>query len=695
MAVAPGEAVPRQLSLPQELVLMLLNEESGYFRQVPGWNLNCAFVGAGLAELSLIGRIDTDMESLQLLDSTPTGHSALDSILEAIAAEPVQRNAQYWVEVLAPRAAAFIDVALERLTEMNILQHHEGEFWTLTHSAWQADMPGDAASATAAGFVRSRIARVIYDNEIPDPRDVILISLLSTCDVLRFVFQLEPEAEERIELVRRMDLIGQAIANAVAQNLASPLVRRSGLKRDIPRVKALRVLRNPHVRDGNLPALFAGMYREYGPVFELRPPFQEPMTILAGPEVNRWAQREGRLHLTSTKYLEGLEKVYGAHGIIPALDSSDHFRMRKAIQPSYSRARLEEQLDSLYAHVRTHMAEWNVGDTYRAKSMSRLLTNAQISPIVVSIDSQDIVEDLIEYKERALNTRVANMMPKFLLHTPAMRRAAKSIDVMLERIERTHTATQRAGGPRDIIDDFLSLHASDPQLLPESSLKFSLSAPLLASMYLGDGLGFALYAMATQPELYERIRAEAEVIFADGDPGSEVFQSPQVDVTRRFVMESLRMYPVVPGSLRDVMNSCAVADYALPLGARVLIMQTASHYLEENFPEPYQFDIDRYLPGREEHRSTAYAPFGLGTHTCLGQRWVELQMAINLLMVAYYFDIEVRPSNAKLRINPFPSLTVSNRLKFVIAGQRREIPPPGEATATSASAPVMGCPVAH
>ena len=50
-----------------------------------------------------------------------------------------------------------------------------------------------------------------------------------------------------------------------------------------------------------------------------------------------------------------------------------------------------------------------------------------------------------------------------------------------------HTAAQRAGCPHAIwADDFLSLHASDPQFLPESNLRFVLSAPLIASVYLGD-----------------------------------------------------------------------------------------------------------------------------------------------------------------------------------------------------------------
>ena len=62
------------LTLPEELIVMLLNQETGYFHQVPGWDLNCAVIGAVLAELSLVSRIDTDMESLILLDDSEVGN---------------------------------------------------------------------------------------------------------------------------------------------------------------------------------------------------------------------------------------------------------------------------------------------------------------------------------------------------------------------------------------------------------------------------------------------------------------------------------------------------------------------------------------------------------------------------------------------------------------------------------------------
>ena len=63
--------------MTQELILMLLNEETGYFHQV---------VGAVLVELSLRSRIDTDEEALFLVDEAETGNPALDPILKEIAA---------------------------------------------------------------------------------------------------------------------------------------------------------------------------------------------------------------------------------------------------------------------------------------------------------------------------------------------------------------------------------------------------------------------------------------------------------------------------------------------------------------------------------------------------------------------------------------------------------------------------------
>ncbi len=664
----------RALSLPEELVLMLLNEESGHFYQVPGWDLNCTTAGAVLAELSLMGRIDTDPESLFIIDRRETGDPALDPILREIVNEPTQRNAQYWIERLATRAESIIDITLDRLVDLDILEHHEGEFWTLSKTFLQAQLSSAQTESAGAQFVRRRIVREIFTDEIPDPRDAIIIALINTCDVLRFMFQLDDEIEERIQSICRISLLGRSIADAVSHNIAAPLLRRSAFTGKIPTVSLRKTMFNPHLRGGNVAGLFADLAKQYGPVFRISPPFRESMVFLAGPETNRWVHRHGRTYLRAKDYFSDFENVYGASGVMPSLDGADHFRMRKAMSPAYSRGRLESQLDILYNSARGHMRDWQVGEALPATNLSRMLVNAQLSQLFISVDSQDIFEDLAKYKERALLTHILKVLPKFMLNTPGMRRKARAVDTLLERIQSCHTPAQRAGAPRDLADDWLSLHASDPQFVPETTLRFQLSAALVASVYLGDALSFALYAMASQPELYGRIRAEADALFDNGDPGGEDFTLQAIDVTHRFLMESLRLYPIVPMSLRNVMNTCVVEGFELPAGTQVYIATTATHFMEDIFPDPFTFDIDRYLPPREEHRLPGYAPFGLGTHTCLGSRWMELQLAINLLLVAHHFNIEVFPANYKLRFNPLPSLKPSKKLKFRIAERRREIP---------------------
>ena len=62
--------------------------------------------------------------------------------------------------------------------------------------------------------------------------------------------------------------------------------------------------------------------------------------------------------------------------------------------------------------------------------------------------------------------------------------------------------------------------------------------------------------------------------------------------------------------------------------------------MEDVFPDPFTFDIDRYLPPRNEHYSPGYAPFGLGTHKCMGSRWAEMHIALNVLMLAHHFTFD-------------------------------------------------------
>ena len=67
-----------KLRFVEEIILLLLEDEGGRFVRVPTWSMNYALAGAVLMDLALEDRIDTDLEGLVLIDSTPLGDSLLD-----------------------------------------------------------------------------------------------------------------------------------------------------------------------------------------------------------------------------------------------------------------------------------------------------------------------------------------------------------------------------------------------------------------------------------------------------------------------------------------------------------------------------------------------------------------------------------------------------------------------------------------
>ena len=179
-------------------------------------------------------------------------------------------------------------------------------------------------------------------------------------------------------------------------------------------------------------------------MFQIRPPFSEPMIFLAGTETNHWAHRRGRMYLRARDYFVDFEKVYGAAGCCPRSTARTISGCASPCQRPIP-AEAGGQMDELYGRARTHMAQWKVGDTYPATGMSRRMINSQISPFMVGVETQDIIDDLLKFKERALSVHIMKIMPPFMLKTPGMRRRVKFIETLLERIQSVHTPAQRLG----------------------------------------------------------------------------------------------------------------------------------------------------------------------------------------------------------------------------------------------------------
>ena len=199
------------LRFVEEIILLLLRDEGGRFINVPRWSLDYALAGGVLMDLAMEDRIDTDLQSLVLLDDTPTGDDLLDPTLAEIAAAD-KHSTRYWVERVAERAAAIHEEGLNRLVNHGILEREDDRMLWVFRTRRYPLVDGQADRE-----VKLRIMGVLLSDEIPDPRDVMLICLADACRIFnRLLSRQELErASERIAQVRKLDLIGQAMTQAI------------------------------------------------------------------------------------------------------------------------------------------------------------------------------------------------------------------------------------------------------------------------------------------------------------------------------------------------------------------------------------------------------------------------------------------------------------------------------------------------
>ena len=658
----------------EEVLLSLLNEETGYFVPIPEWQLSCVLAGSVLIDLALENRIDSDLKTLILVDPTPTGDILLDPVLEEIVGDTEIRAPQYWVERIARHSDEINTTTLNRLVEVGILDADDGGFWSLSTKVARSRRYPSVDGQTREE-IKSRITRALLDDEIPDPRDIAVIGLLNACGGIHSLLDQEEYelAKDRIELFSGMDLIGRTIVEAVSSSYRPPQSLRAARRRSIPVVRLRDLLRSQTFRSGNVPKFMAEKVKELGPVFELRSPGRT-MVVLGGTEMNRWVGRRGRLFLRTRDYLDAFQKEWGTSRSIASLDGADHFRMRKEVRAGNSHKVVEDRLDEMLALARQSFANWGVGTVVPGEDGCQRMIGEQIARLSVSIDPGDILDDLIKFEYRALLVHVHRILPGFTLRTPAMKRAKKRVLELYAQIHAAHTPAQRRGKRRDLVDDLMDLLHGDPQFMPETDLGFSFIAPIIAGHYLASILAFAIYELLTNPEVREQVIAEADALFADGDPVAAEIDPSKIDVSRRFIMETLRLHPVIPIHPRTAMNTFEVEDYEIPAYSTILLAFTASHYDENYFEDPEVFDIDRFAPPRNEHEQTrAYVPFGIGTHVCGGIEWSKLQLVVNLLLIARHLELEMVPANYKLKVNPLPKLSPNGKFRFRIKRFRHPV----------------------
>ena len=418
---------------------------------------------------------------------------------------------------------------------------------------------------------------------------------------------------------------------------------------------------------------FYECYRKYGPVFKIKV-MGNTYTVLAGAEAaNFMGTREGRDSLRSKEFWQGLVDEWGASRTLTGSDGEAHQKLRAVMRHGYSKESVKGRYNELVEITDSVLArDWPVGAEVPVVQNMQYLVTEQLGGLLTGTSPREYVADIRTTILYILNVLVTRQRPKFMLKDPRYRHAKKRVAELGQRMIAEYYATKGTRDPerRNLVDDIMEAHERDPDLIPGSDLILSLTGPFVAGLdTVANTIGAFVYAVLKHPQVLARIHAETDAMFAKGPIDEADLRS--LPAVNGAIMEVMRMYPIAVAQMRTATRDFAFLGHRIRAGELLYVATAVPHYMEEHYPNPDTFDIDRYQKPRAEHlKPGVYSPYGRGTHTCLGKTLAEVQMTLSMARLFYKLDLELESPDYELETKVLPTPGPSMKFKVRVKGLR-------------------------
>ncbi|MEM9249662.1 MAG: cytochrome P450 [Pseudomonadota bacterium] len=331
----------------------------------------------------------------------------------------------------------------------------------------------------------------------------------------------------------------------------------------------------------------------YGDIVRLR---FGPVTahLLNHPDdIEAVLSRGGRAYDKATRSASRIAATTGR-----SLLSGDHQawqRHRRLIQPVFQPSvfsGIDPELDRLIdPMVRRWVEE---GQVDLVDEMMQLVISAAIRVLFSEdIDPRRIIAPLevaLADTWRRIEAPFDLSMLSERLHRRAFRRAVAALDALVLDLIQARRGAEAP--PDDVLTRLLDAHAAEGDSgLSDTELRDATLTLLLAGHETtANALAWALFHAAERFETAPPAR-----IFA----------------------EALRLHPSIWIIERRATRALEIDGYAIPRGSSVLISPFLLHRRRDFWPDPEQFDPERFAERMPRARE-GYLPFGLGSHRCVG-----------------------------------------------------------------------------
>jgi cytochrome P450 len=416
------------------------------------------------------------------------------------------------------------------------------------------------------------------------------------------------------------------------------------------------------------PLEFLPALARYGDVVKVR--FGSfPVYVIADPDAVRDVLVPGDVDYKRGLCFERLEPGLGKG--IATSSGDEHRRLRRLLQPVFSRERLVEYSTIMRTAAEEMADSWQDGQVQEAdEAMNDLALTAltrSLFRFTANAETADAIKHGMRLLTHSLLRRIVLPPAWERVPTPGNIRFRRAMARMNRSVDEVVTAYREAGEDRgDVLSALLAVRDDDGNALSDEELHAQVMTLALTGVEApGATLGWVLYEIGRNPEVAERVHAELDAVLGGRAP--EYDDVPSLEYLGRVVDEVLRLHTPLLFS-RRTLTEVRAGDSIIPADAELIYSPYLLHHDERWFPEPLRFDPDRWLPENADRiPKGAYIPFAAGAYQCIGKVFATMELVLITAVICARWELRLVPgtevrevASALIRPNRLP-MTVHRR----------------------------------
>ena len=356
-------------------------------------------------------------------------------------------------------------------------------------------------------------------------------------------------------------------------------------------------------------------------------------------------------------------------------------RQRRLLQPVFQPHRLEQYAQVAIDQTRQMLDRWSHGmEVEMVGEMTHLMLGV-IAKTLFGVDIGDRARELRwavrHVSESLFQDFGANVVLPDWVPLPYKRRKKAALRMLDDFVWSTIRQRRASGEQRD---DFLSLilsavdAAGEPGISERQAKDEAMTLFTAGHDSTSAALAWTAYLLATHPHEEAQLIKEIQAVLCDraAVPGD----LPRLEYTTMVVKESLRLYPPFWQLLfREATEDVTIADYLLPKGSWIYMVPFVTHRDPRFFDRPDDFLPERFAPGRiEQIPRHAYFPFGMGPHTCIGDRLAMIELTLIVATIYQRFRLTLAPGQGPAIPDPQFEMRPKHSLRMTLDGRNSPVP---------------------